>query len=456
MDQASLRVQLEQALSAEPPLGNLVGNSLRAGRKLRRRRRAGAAVLSAAVVVAVGAAATLMSGAGHKARQPQPVAAAGARTAYVAVGTDAVVPINLATNAVGTPIRVPVTANTGLNTTYAAATPDGQTVYEVGMTARGPSPKVLVTPIDAATHVAGPSITLPNDYPLSIAIDPNGKTAYLGGQDGVYPINVATNTAGKRIRIPGLCWAMAFSPNGKVLYVLDDVGFGTLTVTPILTATNTALATITLLPRDTRNPAPYGWDIAITPNGKTAYVVAGVQEGKPYDSSVIPVDLVTNTALAPIKLEASGLASGLVIAPGGGTAYVLSSRAVTPIDTTTNQAQSAINLPGSAGYADSIALTPNGKTLYVFTPGGVVPIRTASRAVLPMIRIPGIAPFTGAAAITPDGRTVYVATSTDVVPVSTATNTAGNPINVSAAAGPQSCPVQGSCLQAPIGIAFGR
>jgi DNA-binding beta-propeller fold protein YncE len=452
MDQTSLRAQLEQALSAEPPLGNLVGNSLRAGRKLRRRRRAGAAALSAAVVVVVGAAATLMSGAGHKARQPQPVAAADARTAYVAVGTDDVVPISLATNAAGTPIRVPVTADTGLNTTYAAVTPDGRTVYEVGMTAGRPD--TTVTPIDTATHVAGPTITLPNTYPSSIAIDPNGQTAYLGGQDGVYPINIATNTAGKRITIPGLSWAMAFTPDGKTLYVLDDVGYGTLTVTPILTATNTALAPITLLPKGTRNPAPYGWDIGITPNGKTAYVVAGVQEGKPYDSSVVPVDLVTNRALAPIKLEASGLASGLVIAPGGSTAYVLSSRAVTPIDTTTNQAEPAINLPGSAGYADSMALTPNGKTLYVFTPRGVVPIRTASRTVLPMITIPGIAPFTDAAAITPDGKTVYVATSTDVVPVSTATNTAGSPINVSAAVGPQSCPVKRSCVPAPIGIAF--
>jgi hypothetical protein len=135
-----------------------------------------------------------------------------------------------------------------------------------------------------------------------------------------------------------------------------------------------------------------------------------------------------------------------VIAPDGRTAYVLSSRAVTPIDTATNRAEPAINLPQSAGYAYYIAMTPNGQTIYVLTPRGVVPIRTGSRSVLPIIKVPKLENFTQLS-ITPDGRTIYVGAAITrpvkfnghkypktvgggVVPISTATNTAGRFINL--------------------------
>jgi DNA-binding beta-propeller fold protein YncE len=435
VDETSLRVQLDRALSSEPPLGNLVGNSLRAGRKLRRRRRAGAVALSAAAVaVVVSVASTLTSSAGDKVTKAEraPVAAppASVLTAYVAAGTDTVVPITLATNTVGTPIKLPVEPIGGLVTTSAAATRNGRTVYEVGQ-ATGAGQDATVTPIDTATNTTGPTITLHNVNPLDIAIDPNGKTAYVSGDGGVFPITIATNAASNPISIPYRCWAMAFTPDGQTLYVLNPLGGAdrdfTPTVTPIRTTTNTKLAPIRL-PLSEKTSG-YLFDIVITPNGKTAYVVDGVQDGKPYANSVIPIDLATNTALAPIPIEASGLASGLVMTPDGRTAYVLSSRAVTPIDTATNQAKPAIPLPASAGYAYSIAMTPNGKTIYVLTPRGVIPIRTASRTVLPMIGVPGLLNFTNLA-ITPDGSTVYVGAATGVVPISTATNTVGSLINL--------------------------
>ncbi len=215
-------------------------------------------------------------------------------------------------------------------------------------------------------------------------------------------------------------------------------------MTPIRTATSTAMRPIKI--RVLAKTDNVLTNIAITPNGKTGYVADGVYQGNPYANSVIPIRLATNRALAPIALEAPGQALGVVIAPDGRTAYVLSSRAVTPIDIATNQAQPAINLPESAGYAYSMALSPNGKTIYVLTPRGVVPITTASRTVLPRINVPRLALFT-VLAITPDGRTIYVGASITrpdvvqghklhkivgggVVPISTATNTAGRFINL--------------------------
>jgi DNA-binding beta-propeller fold protein YncE len=442
MDETSLRAQLDLAVSDEPPLGHLVGNSVRAGRRIRRRRRAaGAASLSAAAIVVVSVVPALTAGAGHRASSSGPAAAehpAPARTAYVYLGSGTVVPISLATNVPGTPIKVPGGGGDGgLDVTPAAATPNGRTIYELGAGNDGGT----VTAIDTATNTAGRTITLPNFQPIDIAIAPNGKTAYVGGEEDVVPINLATNTADKPIRIPTRSWAMAFTPDGKTLYVLNPFERS---VTPISTATNTALAPIRLTVPKTA--FGYLFDIAVTPNGKTAYVLYGVQGGRPYANWVIPINLATNTALGPIEIQTPGLASGLVIAHGGRTAYVLSTRAVTPIDTTTNQAEPAIDLPANAGNAYSIALAPDGKMMYALSPRGVVPIRTASRTVLPMINVPKIQPATEIA-ISPDGKTIYVGafihrlpaqhgitlhSGGGVVPISTATNTAGQVINLGA------------------------
>jgi DNA-binding beta-propeller fold protein YncE len=52
----------------------------------------------------------------------------------------------------------------------------------------------------------------------------------------VTPIRTATNTAGKAIGVGNLPWAIAITPNGKTAYVVNSGG----TVTPIRTATSTA------------------------------------------------------------------------------------------------------------------------------------------------------------------------------------------------------------------------
>src|SRR5215469_7952719 len=176
MDELSLRALLERATSPEPPLGQIVSNSLRAGRKLRRRRRATGAGLSAAALVVAGTVPALTSGPGHKVIKPAPSAAAApkfdARTAYVAVSDNAVVPISLATNAVGTPIRVPGVTDDPF-VPQAAASPDGRTVYEIGTSGGSPT---TVTPVDIATNKAGPAITIGNAEPQDFAVAPNGRT----------------------------------------------------------------------------------------------------------------------------------------------------------------------------------------------------------------------------------------------------------------------------------------
>jgi len=82
--------------------------------------------------------------------------------------------------------------------------------------------------------------------------------------DTVTPIRTATNTALPPIPVGDEPFDMAVTPNERTLYVLNSGGD---TVTPIRVATNTAGAPI---------PAPHQpFTLAITPNGKTLYVTGG-------------------------------------------------------------------------------------------------------------------------------------------------------------------------------------
>src|ERR1019366_5625723 len=107
-----------------------------------------------------------------------------------------------------------------------------------------------VTPIRTATNKAGKAIAV-GSFPFSIAITPNGKTAYVanyGSGDGpsatVTPIRTAINKAGKAITVGGygsFPGDIAITPNGKTAYAVNDASG---TVIAIRTATNKTGKTI--------------------------------------------------------------------------------------------------------------------------------------------------------------------------------------------------------------------
>ena len=114
-------------------------------------------------------------------------------------------PISTATNTPGNPIKIP--ADPTIGGAYAgqlAITPDGKTAYVLSNHTHS------VIPISTATNKAGQPIRFGSDchaqplvWPgLSIAITPDGKTAYFACESAVVPINTATNTAGNPIPIP--------------------------------------------------------------------------------------------------------------------------------------------------------------------------------------------------------------------------------------------------------------
>ena len=168
------------------------------------------------------------------------------------------------------------------------------------------------------------------------------------------PVTTATNTPGKPIKIGAIPAAIAITPDGKTAYIAD-VHPGT--VTPVATATNTPGRPIKI--------GGFPWAIAITPDGKTAYIVNLPAYGRG-PSRVIPVATATNTPGRPIKIsDIVGLSAAIAITPDGKTAYIASGGhpgTVTPIATATKRRASRSGRRASPG---DIAITPDGKTAYV-------------------------------------------------------------------------------------------
>jgi DNA-binding beta-propeller fold protein YncE len=155
------------------------------------------------------------------------------------------------------------------------------------------------------------------------------------------------------------------------------------TVTPIRTATNTALKPIKI----GKPPAGYEFpdQIAITPNGRTAYVST--------TAGVVPIRTATNTALKLIKVgngqPAQPGPSPIAITPNGKTAYVVNLIAgtVTPISTAANAPGRPVAVKSSPGVMlDGIGIAPDGRTAFILNevfepasfPGTVIPFRTAT------------------------------------------------------------------------------
>jgi YVTN family beta-propeller protein len=298
---------------------------------------------------------------------------------------------------------------------------------------------VAVTGVTAAVRVygAGPGPAAhhrPSAPTVYVAYGNGGAPAAKDGggplMNAVIPISTATNTAGKPIRA-GSAFQIAITPDGKTAYVLNA---NAATVVPISTATDTAGKPIPV--GRSRNIGPSF--IAITPNGKTVYVA---NTGR---NTVVPISTATNTAGTPVPVAPGP--EGIVVTPDSKTAYAVSESptggpgAVTPIRTATNSAGKPIPV---SGVSFEIAITPDGKTVYAYGGGSVTPISTATNTARKPIHLHGNG-GEGAIAVTPDGKTVYVLTihPDTVVPISTATNVAGTPINVRL--GPGDVPVFGA------------
>jgi DNA-binding beta-propeller fold protein YncE len=292
----------------------------------------------------------------------------------------------------------------------------------------------------AASAEGGKGHAAPLGSPVTLTLPPTPGTVWeLGYSEGspLSSISLASGHLGTPVQITSGFDddALAITPNGKTAYVAQNV---TNTVVSVSLATGANGGLI--------NVGQEATAIAITPDGQTAYVVTGGPQLGP--SGVVPIDTATNTAGATIN--AGILPNSIAISPDGQTAYVVNvvSDSLTPIDLATDKPESPI-YPITSPYNGGselagIAITPNGKTAYVVndrwesnTPNEVVPVNLATGKAGKPIALgdPQGTPLN--IAIAPNGLHAYVTeivlqsgNGSAVIPIDLTTGVAGAPINL--------------------------
>jgi YVTN family beta-propeller protein len=184
---------------------------------------------------------------------------------------------------------------------------------------------------------------------------------------------------------------VAVTPDGSTAYVVHRDFVGTVEV--IDTATNTVIDTITVGdgPSDLNS-------VAVTPDGAFAYVTNF------YDNTVVVIDTGTNTVIDTITVGDNP--REVAVRPDGTRAYVTNydDGTVSVIDTATNAVIDTITV---GNEPMGVAVSPDGATVYV-TRGDnpVVVIDTATNTVIDTVIVGN---FPRGVAVSPDGTTVYVA-----------------------------------------------
>jgi YVTN family beta-propeller protein len=284
--------------------------------------------------------------------------------------------------------------------------------------------------------------------PYAVAVTPDGSTAWVVDKTGdkIYPVNVATGTVGTAVVVGSSPEAIAITPDGTTAFVANSVATGgSATVTPVQLSSGGTGVALTPIVIGSAQSQPAA--VAITPNGKTAFVADHGQ------GQVVPITVSTLKAGTPIVIGSGSNPQALAITPDGTTLLVVANgnNTVVPVDTATN----TIGTPVPVGSGpDAIAVNPTGTLAYVpnFANNNVTPITISSGA--------GTAhtPFnvgqqpTGVA-FSPGGSIAYVTNFTDgsITPV-TVTTSSGIPSTADAL--PPGPALQGSPPSHPAAVAF--
>lgn len=196
-----------------------------------------------------------------------------------------------------------------------AVAPDGKHVY---VAVRNPVDGDKVSVIDTATNRV--SATIKVSRPGQVAINPGGKRLYVADSKGrLLVIDTAANQVIATIRLDETANGMAVTPDGKRLYVTGDSG----TVSVVNLVKQKVVRTI---------PGAGTGGLTISPNGKRAYVTGvnnKIRQGK---VSVLNLTTDKVTKTVPIgdipPTTGSGryfLPSEVALTPDGKSAYVVGS-----------------------------------------------------------------------------------------------------------------------------------
>jgi hypothetical protein len=438
MDEVYLRALLEHATSEEPSMGQLVGDSLRAGKKLAKRRRieaaiaagVGIALVAIAVPAALGALAPARHTTGpatHRHGPPPPAPVKTARgTAYV-WGQDqrTITAVSLRTDKVLKSFKIP-----GYISTIAAA-PNGKVLYLFSFQGA----HNYETPISTATNKIGRRVTLSVGLGVASPVEfaPNGRIAYAISQYALqdhrlgmalFSINLATGAEHKLLATGS--GPFEISPNGRTAYV-QNVGQ---VIDRVDLVTGRQLKPITLASRLGASD-----DAAFSPDSRSAYITSAAS-----NIWVTPVDVATGAQRTPIALPrpSSIIAWDIAVNPKGTTAYVYGSTLVTPVDLARGTVLKSVRVPVGANSWADFEIAPGGSVGYsLVSENSVFAINTVSNKAIGQISLPrGYVNTRSLAAFAANGSVLYIpagygpSQAGAIVPINTATQQVGKPIKV--------------------------
>ena len=213
-------------------------------------------------------------------------------------------------------------------------------------------------------------------------------------------------------------WTL-WSPGGSTELVGIDV------------ATDAIVASILIPDSIGDNVGGTAGELAITPNGQTAYLAVE------WAREVLPIDLTNQTLGNPIKVGNEPVS--VAVTPNGSHAYVLGfvnlqHASVVAINTSNRSTGKAVRVgPLESAGAGGLAITPDGRTVWVSSAenGTVTPISARTgKAGKPI----SVGAFPTSLAVTPNGTTLWVANSLDddLVPVDLATSKVGKKVRLGA------------------------
>ncbi len=154
-------------------------------------------------------------------------------------------------------------------------------------------------------------------------------------------------------------------------------------LTPVELRSRLAEAPIPLPVEGTPSLGDYA--VTTSPDGRWAFVVTqSTPPGRSTRNVLIPVDLVTQRAGAPIVLPGRGATGAVVVMHDDRTVIAASGTTLVPVDIATHAVGRPLDL-GTGRTVSGMALSPTTDILYVLVPDGVVPVDTATATAGPAI-----------------------------------------------------------------------